>query len=176
MQKILRISMSILALVLLMNHNVEADMGKQNTKIKIFNATTEKYEEVDKIYKTDEEWKEILTPEQFHIMREEGTEVPFVCPLLKNKKQGIYQCAACGTDLFQSGYKFESGTGWPSFWDPVAPENIIRREDNAFGMQRVEVICARCESHLGHVFPDGPPPSGLRYCINGEALKFKEMK
>ena len=151
-------------------------MGTQKDKIKIFNAATEEYEEVDRVYKTEAEWRKVLTPKQYHIMREEGTEPPFVCPLLKNKKEGIYQCAACGTDLFRSGGKFESGTGWPSFWDPIAPENIKTREDNSLFMERVEVLCARCESHLGHVFPDGPPPTGLRYCINGEALKFNEMK
>ena len=145
-------------------------------KIKIFDASTGKVEAVDPVIKTDAEWKKILTPEQFEVMRKKGTERPFSaqCAIPKSGK-GTYQCAACGTDLFRIEHKFESGTGWPSFWDPVSPHNLRVEEDSAHGMHRTEVLCARCGSHLGHVFDDGPPPSGKRFCINGVALKLADQ-
>jgi peptide-methionine (R)-S-oxide reductase len=128
---------------------------------------------IEKIHKTEEEWKKILTPEQYKVMREGETEKPFSCELSEYKGEGVFYCAACDLPLFKSGAKFQSGTGWPSFYDPFAEENLILKEDNNFGMERTEVLCARCESHLGHVFDDGPPPTGKRYCLNGVTLNFK---
>ncbi|MFA7319126.1 MAG: peptide-methionine (R)-S-oxide reductase MsrB [Parcubacteria group bacterium] len=130
---------------------------------------------IEKIQKTEEEWEKILTPEQYAVMREKNTERPFACELKQFKGEGIYHCAACDLPLFKSGTKFESGTGWPSFYEPYLPENLEEKEDWALGVERTEVLCARCESHLGHVFPDGPAPSGKRYCMNGVALKFRPV-
>ena len=149
--------------------------GMNKTKIEIYNAKTEKTEQVDPVVKSEAEWKEILTPEQYEVMRGKGTEPAFgrPCAIPKSGK-GVYQCAACGTDLFAYGKKFESGTGWPSFFDPVSPLNIRLVKDFSYGMHRTEVLCARCGAHLGHVFDDGPPPTGKRYCINTVALKLSE--
>ena len=121
---------------------------------------------------TDVEWRKLLTPEQFHVMREHGTEAPGSCALNHEKRAGSFFCAGCGQALFRGKKKFESGTGWPSFNDPEAGA-VESSEDRKFGMLRTEVHCSRCGSHLGHVFPDGPPPTGLRYCINGVAMNFK---
>jgi peptide-methionine (R)-S-oxide reductase len=121
---------------------------------------------------SDEDWRKRLTPEQYHVMREHGTERPGSCALLHEKRAGVFTCAGCDQELFASKLKFESGTGWPSFNDPV-PGSVESETDRSYGMTRTEVHCATCGSHLGHVFPDGPPPTGLRYCINGVALNFK---
>ena len=127
-----------------------------------------------KVFKTEAEWRELLTPQQFHIMREKGTERAFTGALLSNHEDGTYHCAACNAPLFTSDKKFDSGTGWPSFWLPISPEAIQAHEDNTHGMRRVEVTCANCGAHLGHVFPDGPRPTGMRYCINSASLGFEK--
>jgi peptide-methionine (R)-S-oxide reductase len=135
-----------------------------------------KEEKVEKITKTDEEWKKLLTSEQYRVLRKEGTEIAFTGKYWDNHAAGTYVCAACGLELFSSDTKFESGTGWPSFWAPIAKNHVKEVVDGTLGMERVEVECARCGGHLGHLFDDGPKPTGLRYCMNSVSMEFKPKK
>lgn len=127
----------------------------------------------EKVMKSDKEWREALTPEQYRVLRQRGTEAPFSGALLDAKQKGVYRCAGCGRPLFHSATKFESHTGWPSFYDPIAPDSVATETDGSGGMERTEVMCAACGGHLGHVFPDGPPPTGRRYCMNSAALTLE---
>ena len=126
-----------------------------------------------KVVKTDAQWRDMLTPEQFHVCREKGTERPFTGKYDGCKDSGVYGCVCCGSPLFESSAKFDSGTGWPSFYAPVTPDAVIEEEDTSLFMRRTEAMCARCDSHLGHIFPDGPAPTGLRYCLNSVSLTLK---
>jgi peptide-methionine (R)-S-oxide reductase len=134
------------------------------------------HEVIEKVVKTDEEWKKILTPEQFDVLRKHGTERAGTSPLNNIHQKGVFVCAACGLTLYSTDQKFESGTGWPSFWAPIDPNHIGTSTDRSFFQTRTEVHCARCGGHLGHVFDDGPKPTGLRYCMNGVAMKFEPAK
>ncbi|HEY8396784.1 MAG TPA: peptide-methionine (R)-S-oxide reductase MsrB [Flavihumibacter sp.] len=144
-------------------------MNKSNNPVYSRTAT-------DKVNLTDEEWKKILPPEVYYIARQKGTERPFTSPIEHATEVGTYHCAACGNPLFRSDTKFESGCGWPSFYEPISKASIIYTPDHSHGMIRTEVQCGRCKAHLGHVFEDGPPPTGLRYCINGVILDFEKAK
>ncbi len=126
-----------------------------------------------KVNKTDAQWREKLTPEQYRILRQAGTERAFTGPYWNSKEKGVYRCAGCDTPLFVSDTKFDSGCGWPSYFEPVTPDAVKELRDTSHGMIRTEIRCATCDGHLGHVFPDGPPPTGLRYCINGHAMVFE---
>lgn len=150
--------------------------GEVSVKVRVYNHTGQLVGpvEVAKVIKTDEQWRHQLTPEQFQIARGKGTERPFCGTLLDNKRHGVYVCVCCGLPLFHSGAKFESRTGWPSFFQPVSEENVITEHDRGHGMDRTEILCARCDAHLGHVFTDGPVPTGLRYCVNSESLTFTD--
>ncbi|HTE11631.1 MAG TPA: peptide-methionine (R)-S-oxide reductase MsrB [Chitinophagaceae bacterium] len=147
------------------------NMDTINKKNPVFSKT-----DTTPVNVSDEEWKKILPADVYNIARQKGTERPWTSPYETSKEIGTYYCAVCGNALFKSDTKFESGCGWPSFYDPISKTSIIYNADNSFGMKRTEVECGRCKSHLGHVFDDGPPPTGLRYCINGVVLDFEKAK
>jgi len=164
------------AVITMGGFGVQPKRADAASQIRVYSAEKGNYVMSDEVVKTKEEWKKLLTQEQFHVMREKGTERPFTGKYATSHEHGIYRCAACGLDVYRSEDKFDSGTGWPSFTKPIAPENIKTETDRSFFSTRTEVLCRRCGGHLGHVFDDGPKPTGLRYCMNSAALLFVATK
>jgi len=167
------LKLSLTAGVLLATGTLHGVLAAAKTgALRVWSVAKGGYIMVDKVSKTAEEWRRQLTAEQYHVTREQGTERAFTGKDWNNHADGVYRCVCCGQDLFDARAKYESGTGWPSYYEPVAAENIDTAEDNSFFSSRTEVLCSRCDAHLGHVFPDGPKPTGLRYCMNSAALVF----